>query len=91
MDILTGENLSSIYVANMDLIYFLARSSSRRGGDGLSLIGDIVILASCKYHLINIHENLVQHPSNNISILLPLLKKRMSMQYPKTCESIENL
>ena len=27
-----------------------------------------VILTSCKYHFIKVHENLVQHPSNNISI-----------------------
>ena len=27
-----------------------------------------VILASCGHHLIRIQENLVQHPSNNISI-----------------------
>ena len=35
MDILTAENLSSIKVANMDLIYWSIRSSSKRGGDGL--------------------------------------------------------
>ena len=28
----------------------------------------IVILASCEYYFIRIHENLVQHPRNNISI-----------------------
>ena len=29
----------------------------------------IVILASWKYQFIRVHENLVQHPSNNISIV----------------------
>ena len=32
----------------------------------------IVILASCKHHFIRVHENLVQHPSNNISIIISL-------------------
>ena len=31
--------------------------------------GGIVILAICEYHFIRIHENLVQHPSNNIGII----------------------
>ena len=31
-------------------------------------MGIIVILASCEYHFIRVYENLVQHPSNNISI-----------------------
>ena len=31
-------------------------------------MGGIVILDSCGYHFIRVHENLVQHPSNNISI-----------------------
>ena len=32
-------------------------------------IGGIVILASWEFHFIRVHENLVQHPSNYISIL----------------------
>ena len=28
-----------------------------------------VILASCEHHFIRVHEKLVQHPSNNISII----------------------
>ena len=35
MDILTGGNLSSIKLANMDLIYWSVRLSIRRGGDDL--------------------------------------------------------
>ena len=31
-------------------------------------ITGIVILASCEHHFIRVLENLVQHPSNNISI-----------------------
>ena len=30
-------------------------------------IEGIVILASCKYYFIRVHENVVQHPSYNIS------------------------
>ena len=31
-------------------------------------MGGIVILTSCEDHIIRVHENLVQHPSNNASI-----------------------
>ena len=34
-DILPGEDLSSIKLANMDLIYLSVLSSSRRAGDGV--------------------------------------------------------
>ena len=51
VDIMTWEKLSSIQVAN---IYWSAPSSSGRGGNGVQWwMGDI--------------ENLVKHPSNNIS------------------------
>ena len=33
VDIMTAEKLSSILVANMDIIYWSVRLSSRRGGD----------------------------------------------------------
>ena len=32
-------------------------------------MGIIVILVSCEYYFIRVYENLVQHPSNNISII----------------------
>ena len=60
VDILTGEKLSSILVANMYLIYWSVRSFIRRGG--ICLKGsdeDIVILGSCMYYFIRVHENLV--------------------------------
>ena len=63
-DIMTGEKLLSIYVAKMELIYWLFHLSSRRRGD---VVKGIVILASCEYHCIRVHEKLVQHPSNIIS------------------------
>ena len=66
MDILTGENLSSVQLPNMELIYCSVRSSSRRGADGVKR-GN-VILVSCKHQINRVHENLVQHPSNNIWI-----------------------
>ena len=31
-------------------------------------MGSIIILASCMHYFSRVHENLVQHPSNNISI-----------------------
>ena len=53
----------------MVLNYWSVRSSISRGGDGVKgLDGGIVILASCEFHFISEHENLLQHPSNNISI-----------------------
>ena len=70
VDILTGENLSSILLANLNLIYLSVRLSSRRGRVGIKRAGgDIVILASCEHHFIRAHENLVQRPIN-ISIFL---------------------
>ena len=67
MDILTGEFLSSTEIA---YIYWSVRSSSRR--EGLGLRGwNIVILASCEYQFIRVHENLVQHQSNYILISNP--------------------
>ena len=68
LDILTGGNLLSIQLANMDLIHWSVRSYSRRGWEGIKGKGCIVILASCEQHFIGVHENLVQHQSNNISI-----------------------
>ena len=70
MDILTAKNLSSIQLANMILIYWSVSSSSRKGRDGVKAVhgGGINILASCEYHC-RLHVNLVQHPSNNISIV----------------------
>ena len=69
VDILTVENLSLIQVANMDLIYWSVRLCSRRGGEGKrGWMGGNVMLASQEYHIIRVYENLVQHPSNHISI-----------------------
>ena len=59
-DILTGENLSSINL----LIWTSFIGQFGKGG----WIGGIVILASCEHNFIRVHENLVQYPSNNISI-----------------------
>ena len=55
MDILKGENFSSIEVANMDLNYWSFCLSSRKGGVG-------VMDLELRYHFFS---QLVQHPSNN--------------------------
>ena len=34
-------------------------------GEGMGWIGGIVIIASCGYHSIRVHENLVKYPNNN--------------------------
>ena len=71
VDMLTGENLSSIYRPYFDLIYWSVRSSSKRRGNVVK--GDwmrsIDNLARREYYFIRVHANLVQHPSNNISII----------------------
>ena len=60
--------MSSTKVAYLGLMYWSVRSSSKKGGKGEGNEGDIFILASCEHHFIRVHEKLVQHPSNNISI-----------------------
>ena len=49
----------------MELINLSARSYNRRRD---RVEGAIVSLASWEYHFIRVHENLVEHLSNNISI-----------------------
>ena len=70
VNILTGENLSSIKVASMVPIYWQFVYPVEEEGIGFKRwMGEgIVSLASCECHFINVHENLAQHPSNNISI-----------------------
>ena len=48
----------------MDLINPVGGEWMRQRG----WISGIFILACCEHHFIRLHENLVQHPSNNISI-----------------------
>ena len=40
VDIMTGEKIISIYVANNVIIYWLVRSSSKRGGDCVQRLGE---------------------------------------------------
>ena len=59
-DIITGGNL---------LAWSVCSSSSRKEGDWVKGVeGGIIFLASCEHHFVRLHENLLQHPSNNISI-----------------------
>ncbi len=77
MVILTCGNLSSIWVANMDLMYQQFFHSV--GGEGLWLrwwMGwGYCYFSQRKYHFIRVHENLVQHPSNNIEYVVILTGK----------------
>ena len=66
------ENLSSIKVANMELIYWSCRSSSRMKGEGVNWGGLglslFLPIASMALYLKD-HENLVQHLRISISII----------------------
>ena len=37
-------------------------------------MGGIIILANCEFHFIRKHENMVKHPSNDISNLFMLFR-----------------
>ena len=51
VDILTSDNLQSIQLANINLIYWsIGQFFHRVGGE--------------EYNFIRVHENMVQHPSN---------------------------
>ena len=60
---MTGEKLSSIQVADMDIIYWSVRSSSMRGGDGVNGVNG-GYRSFCQLQV-----NLVRDPSINKSIL----------------------
>ena len=55
----------------------LIQQKGELGGGKGGWIEGIVILAHCQFHFLRYHENLEQHPSNNISIVLSLI-----MSYP---------
>ena len=60
----------------MDLISWPVRSFSSLGDDGKMWVDKgFVILATCEHHFIRAHENLVQHPRNNISIAATMQDK----------------
>ena len=51
------------------------------GGNWVKKVDGIVILASCEHNFIRVHESLVQHPSNNISILTAVLAVLVDIFY----------
>ena len=66
MDILTGKKIRLL-----QWVSFIGQFVYPVEGEGMGyrvLMGGIIILASCEYQFNKVHENLVQHPSNNISI-----------------------
>ena len=64
VDVLTGGNFL-IIGCYKGPHYWSVRSSSWTGGNVVKMLDGIVVLASCEYKFIRVHENLVQHPINN--------------------------
>ena len=60
MDIMKWKTLSLIYVANMEIIYWSDRSSSRRRGDGEERVWFVsrVTLVRCEFNFIREHKSL---------------------------------
>ena len=55
----------------MDLVYWSDSQSSRRGGDGVKGVEGVNRYFSlCFTLLCRVHEDLVKHPVNNISIVV---------------------
>ena len=64
------EKMLSFEVANLSIIYWSVHSSIRMGSvEVTGCMGQIVILASFRFHFIKVPENVVQHTNNNISIM----------------------
>ena len=67
------ENLQLIQLANTELVYCSLVNLVE--GEWVDWgVGGMVILASYEFHFIRIHENMMQHPSNNISVVVAPLK-----------------
>ena len=65
-----GKNYSQFRFTISPVIYWSVLLSSRRGEDRVKKgIGESVISTHYKVHFIMVHENLVQNPSNDKSIL----------------------
>ena len=79
VDILTGGK----FVVNL-ACSFIGLFIHPVDGDGVGK-GCIIVLASYEHYFIKVHENLVQHPCNNISIYKPW---RQSFKQQDLCLSI---
>ena len=51
---------------------FIGQFVRQVGGKGDRVKDEMgcIVIASCQYHFIRMHENLVQHPSNNFVLIL---------------------
>ena len=69
--VIQGKNGRLILVANIDITSWRILLFSKRGGDGVKRVngGNRNFKASYKFHLVRVHENLMQHPSYNKSII----------------------
>ena len=59
----------------MDLIYRSVSLSSRWGGEGVKGVyggGLHLVIAICEHHFFRVQENVMQHPSNNILIIIEM-------------------
>ena len=73
----------------MDLIYWYIRLSTKEGGGW-----GFAILANIEHSFIRVHENLKQHPCNNISIIVEIdfkhtysyLSHRIINRFPSICK-----
>ena len=64
VDILTGKTCCQFRL--LTWTSFIGQFVHLRGGEGMDMRVGIVISASCEFHFIRVHENLVQQSSNNI-------------------------
>ena len=74
---MTGVKLSSsLYLIYWSFVHPLGGEVMwAKGVDGWGRGVGIVVLASSEYYFISVHENLVQHPKNNISFGLTACHK----------------
>ena len=70
MDILGKNHQFRLLIWTSFIGQFVRQVGGKGDGvkDGMGCI--VIVIASCQYHFIRMHENLVQHPSNNIISIL---------------------
>ena len=73
VDIMTGENYRQFSLLTRNSFIGQFVHPIWMGVNGINEVeGEIFILAHCMFH-IRVHVNMVQHPSNNISITIAII------------------